>query len=349
MVDETGRSSLFLKAGFAFIAAVFLVYILRELRAIFIPFFIALFLYFLMNAAVRKLEQWKIPKTLVMIGVLAAIFVGLYLGGLLLFTGASSFIDNFPAYSVKITRLIKGVLAHLKLPLIDVKQYMAGIDWDNIFNPAQITSLVSGTIGTFTSFIGNLLLVLLLLMFMLGEKVPMVARIARTLSPAQADDMLCVVAAIESRIQHYLFIKTLMSVATAALAALILVVGRVDFIIFTALLVFFLNYIPTFGSLLSTVFPALITFLRYGFGLRFVLITAGLMVMQFVMGNVIEPQIMGKRMNLSPIIILLSLIFWGWLWGVVGMFLAVPITSAVKIVFDSIPALKPVAAAMSGE
>ena len=93
----------------------------------------------------------------------------------------------------------------------------------------------------------------------------------------------------------------------------------------------------------------LITFLRYGFGLRLVLVTAGLMVMQFVMGNVIEPQIMGKRMDLSPIVILLSLIFWGWLWGVVGMFLAVPITSALKIIFDSIPALKPVAAAMSGE
>jgi len=349
LADETGGSSIFLKAGFAFIACVFLVFILRELHSIFIPFFIALFLYFLMNAAVHKLEQWKIPKTLIMIGVLVAIFVGLYLSGLLLFTGASSFIDNFPAYSAKITRLIKGVLAHLKLPLIDVRQYMAGIDWDNVFRPAQITSLVSGTIGTFTSFIGNMLLVLLLLMFMLGEKVPMVSRIARTLSPAQADDMLCVVAAIESRIQHYLFIKTLMSMATAAMAALILVVGRVDFIIFTALLVFFLNYIPTFGSLLSTVFPSLITFLRYGFGLRFVLVTAGLMVMQFVMGNVIEPQIMGKRMNLSPIIILLSLIFWGWLWGVVGMFLAVPVTSAIKIVFDSIPGLKPVAAALSGE
>lgn len=349
MADEPERGSLFLKAGLAFIACVFLFFILLELRTVFIPFFIALFLYFLLNATVRKLEHWRIPKALIMIGVLAVIFVALYLGGLLLFSGASSFIDNFPAYSARITRLIKDVLANLKLPLIDVKQYVAGIDWGNIFKPAQITSLVSGTIGTFTSFIGNMLLVLLLLMFMLGEKVPMVSRIARTLSPAQADDLLCMVAAIESRIQHYLFIKTLMSVATAAMAALILVVGRVDFVIFSALLVFFLNYIPTFGSLLSTIFPALITFLRYGFGLHFVLVTVGLMVMQFVMGNVIEPQIMGKRMDLSPIVILISLIFWGWLWGVVGMFLAVPITSAIKIVFDSIPGLKPLAAAMSGE
>jgi AI-2 transport protein TqsA len=140
-----------------------------------------------------------------------------------------------------------------------------------------------------------------------------------------------------------------MSVATATLAALILLAGRVDFIIFSALLIFFLNYIPTFGSLLGTIFPVLITFLRYGFCLRLVLVTAALMVMQFVMGNVLEPQVMGRSLELSPIVILLSLIFWGWLWGVVGMFLAVPITSALKIIFESIPACKPVAAAMSGE
>jgi len=126
-------------------------------------------------------------------------------------------------------------------------------------------------------------------------------------------------------------------------------VGRVDFVIFTALLVFLLNYIPTFGSLLSTIFPVLITFLKYGFCLRLVLVAAGLMLMQFAMGNVLEPQVMGKSMNLSPIIILLSLVFWGWLWGLVGMFLAVPITAVIKIVFESIPGLRPVAAAMSGE
>ncbi len=347
--EERHPDSWLAKAAFAFVVAVFVVAVLRELRSIFIPFCFALFLFFLLNGAVIRLRRWRVPKALILLCVLAAIFVCLYLSGLLLFTGASSFIDNFPAYSAKISRLIKGVLANLKLPLIDVQQYMAGIDWDNIFNPAQITALVSGTMGTFTSFLGDLLLVLLLLMFMLGEKVPMLARVVRTLSSKQATEFQGIVTAIESRIQHYLFIKTLMSVTTAGLAALILIVGRVDFVIFSALLIFLLNYIPTFGSLLGTVFPVLITFLRYGFCLRLVLVTASLMIMQFVTGNVLEPQIMGKSMNLSPIIILLSLIFWGWLWGVVGMFLAVPITSAVKIIFESIPALEPVAAAMGSE
>jgi predicted PurR-regulated permease PerM len=349
MADKAEGGLFFVKVFFTFFAAVFFIFVLKELRQIFIPFFIALFFYFMLNDAVHKLTEFKIPKTLIMIGLLLVIFICLYLLGLLIFTGASSFIDNFPAYSEKITQLVKNLLASLKLPLLDVKQYIAHIEWEKTFDPRQITALVSGTMGNFTSFIGNLLLVLLLLMFMLGEKVPMVTRIARALSRERGEELQRIVAAIDTRVQHYLFIKTLMSVTTAALAALILLLGRVDFVIFSALLIFFLNYIPTFGSLVGTIFPVLIAFLRYGFCLRLVLITAGLMVMQFVMGNVFEPQVMGKSLDLSPIVIVLSLIFWGWLWGVVGMFLAVPITSALKIIFESIPALKPLAAAMSGE
>jgi AI-2 transport protein TqsA len=349
MGDPVDRSFFYLKAFFVFIAAVFIVFVLKELRAIFIPFFIAMFLYIMLDEVVHKLVQWHIPKSLILVGVLSVIFIFLFLFGLLLFNGASSFVDNFPAYSEKITRLVKSVLPTIKLPIINMKHFIARINWDKFFDPGQVTGLLSGIMGGFTNFIGNLLLVLLLLMFMLGEKVPMAARIARTLSKEREQEFKSIVEAIHTRVRHYLFIKTLMSVVTAALTALILIAGRVDFIIFAALLVFFLNYIPTFGSLLGTIFPVLITFLEYGFGLRLVLVTAGLMLMQFIMGNVLEPQVMGKRMNLSPIIILLSLIFWGWLWGIVGMFLAVPITSALKIIFESIPSFKPVAAALSAE
>jgi len=347
--SPTNRGTQFQKAFFAFIVAVLFVFILKELRHIFIPFFIALFLYFMLHEAMGKLKKWKIPKTVIGIGLLVIIFSCLFLFGLLLFTGASSFISDFPAYSTKITQIFKSMMASLNLPLLDVKQYIANIDWEKTINPTQVTTLVSGTMGDFTKFIGNLLLVLLLLMFMLGEKISMITRITKTLPKERAEELQSIVSAIETRIQHYLFIKTLMSVATATLAVLILLIGQVEFIIFSALLIFFSNFIPTFGSLIGTIFPVLMTFLRYGFSLRLVLVTASLMLMQFIMGNVFEPQIMGKNMNLSPITILLSLIFWGWVWGLVGMFLAVPITSALKIIFENIPLLKPLAAAMSRE
>jgi predicted PurR-regulated permease PerM len=180
------------------------------------------------------LEQRKIPKPLILIGLLLVIFTCLFLFGLLIFNGASSFIDNFPAYSEKITQQAKGMLASLKLPIVDVEKYIANIDWGKTFDPAQITVLVSGTIGNFTTFVGNLLLVLLLLMFMLGEKVPMITRVARALSPERGEELQRIMAAIDSRVRHYLFMKTLMGLITAVLAALILLWGRVDFIIFSA-------------------------------------------------------------------------------------------------------------------
>lgn len=340
---------LFLKLFFAFFAAIFLIFVLKELRQIFIPFFIALFFYFMLHEVVHQFVSRKVPKTIVLIGLVLVIFVCLGLLGLLIFTGAASFIENFPAYSEKIIQLVKNLSASLKLPMIDVQQYIANIDWENIFNPQQITALVSATIGNFTNFIGNLLLVLILLMFMLGEKTPMVTRIAMALSKGQGRELQRIVSSIDAGVRHYLFIKTLMSLFTALLAAAILIIGGVDFVIFSALLIFLLNYIPTIGSLLGTAFPVLIAFLRYGFCLRLVLITAGLMIMGFIMGNVVEPQVMGSKLDLSPIIIVLALIFWGWLWGGVGLFLAVPITSALRIILENIPELKPLAAAMSGE
>ncbi|MCJ7525299.1 MAG: AI-2E family transporter, partial [Candidatus Aminicenantes bacterium] len=211
MEYESNRGFLFQNVFFSFIAAVFFIYILKELRMIFIPFFIALLLYFMLKESVQKLEAWKIPKPLIMIGLLLVIFISLSLFGLLLFIGVSSFIDNFPAYSENITRLVKSVLPSLKLPILDVEKYVANLDWEKIFNPGQITALVSGTMGNFTNFIGNLLLVLLLLMFMLGEKVPMINRIARTLSRERGEELQRIVTAIDTRIQHYLFIKTLLS------------------------------------------------------------------------------------------------------------------------------------------
>ncbi len=349
MADRQAGKLFLAEAFFGFVAAIFLVLVMKELKQIFIPFFIALFFYFMLRPVVRRLEKRRLPKSLILIGVLLLVFFCLFLLGLLIFNGASTFVDHFPAYSEKITRLVRDLLASLKLPVIDLNQYIASIQWEEVLDSGRITSIVTGTVGSFTSLFGNLLLVILLLMFMLVEKVPMADRIAQALSSQRSQELRGILSDISGRVHHYLFIKTLMSLATAILAALILIAGGVDLVIFSALLVFFLNFIPTFGSLVSTAFPVLIAFLKYGFCLRLVLIAAAMMIMQFAMGNIIEPQVMGRGLNLSPIVILLSLIFWGWLWGVVGMFLAVPITAALKIFFEYVPPLKPLAAALSSE
>ena len=154
---------------------------------------------------------------------------------------------------------------------------------------------------------------------------------------------------IEDQVQHYLLIKTFISMLTGFIGGTILIIGGIDFAIFSALLIFILNFIPNFGSIIATLFPLLIGILQYGFSLRVLLVFIGLMLTQFIIGNVVEPRITGKSLNLSPIVILISLILWGYIWGIVGMMLAVPLTSALKIFFQNIPLLKPIAELISAD
>lgn len=343
------RESAAVKILLIFIAAVFLIGLLKELSRIFVPFTVAVLFYFLFKSSVQRLQARRVPKTLVLIGLLLFIFMVLYGFGLLVYTGAASFVQDFPRYGDRFAGLVQDVLTRLKIPQQDVQRYTAGVDWVKILNPNNLTSVISSTLGSFTSFVGSVVLIVLLLMFMLGGRVPVMTRVARELPLARIQQMDAIIRAINTKVQRYLLIKTLMSLVTAALAGFILFFGGIDFVVFSALLIFFFNFIPTFGSFIGTLFPVLLGFLKYGLSLRVLLITLALMIMQFVMGNVVEPQIAGRGLDLSPLVILLSLIFWGGLWGVVGMFLAVPLTSAVKIILEQFPGLRVVAAIMSAE
>lgn len=344
------RKDFFLiKVFTGFIACFFLVLILRELRQIFIPIFIAVLLYFLCNGLVRRLVGWGVPKALVLIFLVILIFVLCYSFGLLIYTGTASFINDFPAFFDRLTLMAKDLLFKLKIPLKSFTRFIETIDWKTALNPSQLTSILSATLGSFTAFLGNLLLIVFVLVFMLASKRSMVERMATTLSAGRSKKLSTIVSSIEAKVQHYLWIKTLLSLATALLAAVILLLGRFDFVIFLSLMVFLFNYIPTFGSIISTAFALLVGLASYGFSLRVLVVVLALMAMNFILGNAVEPLVMGKNLNLSPILILFALVFSGWLWGIVGMFLAVPLLAALRIILEHIDPLKPIAAMMGDD
>ena len=349
--DVNGRDLSIVKVLLGFIVVVLAVYILKLLSALFIPLTVALLLYFLFNHTVKRLTSRRVPTVLVLIFLMAFIFVVLYLFGLLLYTGVSTFVSEFPEYSQRLTRLATTFLHHLKVPLKDVESFTDKIDWRNMLNSGQLTAVVGSTLGPFTSFISNLFLVLLYLMFMLGERQELSSRLRATtrINERQKEKMMATVDSIELRVQRYLKIKTLVSLATAVLGGLILYLGRFDFVIFSALLIFVLNYIPNFGSIVATIFPVAMGLVKFGLAPRVVLVAIGLMVLQFVMGNVLEPIWTGRSLKLSPLLILFALIFWGWVWGFVGMMLAVPMMSALKIVLDQFEGLKTVSLFMGSE
>jgi AI-2 transport protein TqsA len=344
-VGELTQIKLFL----GFIASVIAVIILQQLRNIFIPFFMSLLLYFFFNGVVKRLLRLKVPKVLVLSFLLVFIFILFYFFGVLIYSSVSSFIDKFPSYSGKIVETVKSIFAQLQIPFSDFQEYLSKNDWTKNIDPSSITSLISGTFGSFATFIGNLALVLLFLMFMLAGRNALSERVSKAFNVNRADKIQFLINSIEDQVQHYLLIKTFVSFTTGVVCGIILFAGRFDFVLFSSLLIFVLNFIPSFGSIIATLFPIVIGFLQFGFSIRVVLVAGGLMLTQFVIGNIFEPKITGKSLNLSPIVILMSLIFWGYVWGIVGMMLAVPLTSALKIVFHNIPTLRPIAELISAE
>ena len=141
---------------------------------------------------------------------------------------------------------------------------------------------------------------------------------------------------IGNAINHYLAIKTVVSLGTGVLVAIWVGALGVDFPLIWGLFAFLLNYIPNLGSIIAAVPPTLLGFIQFGIG-RALLVAAGYIVVNMLFGNVVEPKLMGRTLGLSTLVVFLSLVFWGWVWGPAGMLLSVPLTMVVKIALESSP------------
>jgi predicted PurR-regulated permease PerM len=153
---------------------------------------------------------------------------------------------------------------------------------------------------------------------------------------------------IQQKIQKYLLTKTVISLLTAIVGMILMMLFGVDFVLICGILLFVMNYIPNIGSVIASAIPIIICLLQSGFGIRFVSFSLLIIATQMLFGNVIEPKIQGNRLNLSPIMVLVSLIFWGWVWGIVGMLLGVPITSAINIILLQLDEKNLISAIISG-
>ena len=153
---------------------------------------------------------------------------------------------------------------------------------------------------------------------------------------------------ILSKVSAYVSGKFFLSLATGFLVWLVLVLFDVELAFIFALLTVLLNFIPTIGSMLAIALPVPILLLQFQLSWSFFVVLAITGLIQFVIGNVIEPKMMGDSMDLHPITVLICLMFWGLIWGVAGMFLAVPITAILKIAFSRIEATRPFSEILAG-
>ncbi len=301
---------------------------IKAASAIMVPFFLSGFIAIACSPLINWASRHHIPKWLsISLVIVLIVVIGFLLAGLV-GQSLADFRQNLPQYRDQLDSEFNWVIDKLAAMNIHVDRDLITSQLD----PGMAMSLATNFISGMGGVLSNLFLILLTVIFMLFEASSIPVRLHTAL--ADPDMKMQYIDRFIRSVNSYLAIKTVVSLATGLIIGTWLYVMQVDHFLLWAVLAFMLNYIPNIGSIIAALPAVLIAFVQYGFA------SAGLAALGFVlvntiMGNLIEPRLMGRGMGLSTLVVFLSLIFWGWLLGTVGMLLSVPLTMVVKIALES--------------
>lgn len=300
---------------------------LKAASAVFLPFLVAVFVSMISLPLLNWLLSRRVPTPIaVTVTILAAVAV---LAGIVVLIGGSiaGFTAEAPKYKQRLDVLTLSARHWLEARGLAIPEQIAR----DLINPAQVLDLVQGTLRGVTAVLSNLLLVLLAIVFILSEAAGFPAKLRAAFGGEVGDERL---RHIRAEVQHYLGIKTLISLVTGSIVAAALALLGVDFPLLWGMLAFLLNYIPAFGSILAAIPPVLLAVVQFGPG-RALAVALLYITVNVTLGNVVEPHFMGRRLGLSTLVVFLSMVFWGWVWGPVGMLLSVPLTMILKIMLEN--------------
>jgi len=322
-----------------------LVIILIYGKAILLPFVLAVIVWFLIRIIknfVRKIEIKSrcAPRWIQNIVAFIIIFAVFGLLAKMLSYNIKSMSESIGVYEENINKVVKNLNETYNINIEEsLKEYVGNYEF---------SALISNVINSISELFGNVVMVLLYVVFlMLEESVIHLKLKALFKDPERYANVKNIISQLNNSINSYIALKTLVSLITGVLSYIVLLILGIDFAFFWAFLIFLLNYIPTIGSLVATIFPALLALLQYTeFGpALYVLVLIG--SIQLVVGNFIEPKIMGHSLNVSSLVVILALAFWGSIWGIVGMILSIPITVIMIIVFAQFKGTKGIAILLS--
>lgn len=321
-----------------------LISVLYLAQSIVLPFLVALFLAYLLDPIIRFLGRLRVPAWLAVCLALLGAFILLALVSTLFYVSALSFVKGYPQYEPKLRGLLSTITSQMELgpqdwQLADLRKYLAS---------ATVATTVLTSMGSFVALLGRLLLVFIFVVFILVGQQRLPRRMRRAFGDEEAERILQVLERITRQVQAYLGAKAIVSLVTGVLVNLLLMALNVDFAILWGTLAFILNFIPYIGSPVAAIPPILVAALKFDTLMPAVWIATGLTAINVVLGGFVEPRLVGQRLNLSPLLVILSLLFWGWLWGIAGMVLAVPILATIKIACENVPPLRFVSLLMSG-
>lgn len=319
---------------------------LMALRGVLLPFVVAVFLTYLCRPLYVTLRRRRVAAPIALGVVVMAISLVFVLIGALVASSIEQFIDALPRYQDRLEGLAGSVVA-----MAQDLSGRAGVRLEDLFQASDIelgpiTSALQTGLGSLVGFFSNAFVILLYVLFMLAGTGALSRKVQAGFKSGQAETVAGLIRTVDAQIRQYLVTKALISAGVGAMVVIILLLFGVDFALLWGFLTFLLNFIPNIGSLVATLLPFLVALVQFSNPLVAVILLVLLVTVQGLTGNVIEPRLFAQGLDLSPLLVLFALVFWGWLWGVWGMVLAVPLTAIIKIAFENVKALAPLAALM---
>ncbi len=319
-------------------AAAFVIFVagMRAAEAILVPFLLAVFLSVVCSAPLRWLEQHRVPTALsVVLIMLMLLGIGGVIGTLV-GTSVVNFTNALPEYQVRLETQVASVFASLQGTTLFTWLQERGVDVSEDvllrqLDVANVLPVVARLLSGLTNVLANTALILVTMIFILLEMSSFPEKAAAAFG---SETSVGGFRQFTESVRHYLALKTLISLATGVGVAVWLTILGVDYPLLWGLLAFLLNYIPNIGSLIAALPAVLFSFIQQGTG-TMILTAIGYLVVNTVIANFIEPRVMGRGVGLSTLVVFLSLVFWGWVLGPVGMLLSVPLTMVVKIALES--------------
>lgn len=301
---------------------------LRAADTLIVRFLLAIFISLIFSPIFFGLRRRKVPTVIAIFIVLIIILAFFILVGTLVGTSLASFTNDWPSYQKNLMKLVNNLITWLNDQGLNIPANTVR----DMLNPGIILGMIGNIFTSLTGMFSDTLLILITVVFLLLEASSLPRKIVMIWgqdSKANED-----IEDFNKNMQRYMLLKSLVSLATGIIVTLSLLVIGIDYPVLWGLIAFLFNYVPTIGSILASIPPIILALVQIGW-LHAILTAMIYLAINTVIGNFIDPRLLGKGLGLSPLIVFISVIFWGWVLGPIGFLLSVPLTMFVKLFLES--------------
>jgi AI-2 transport protein TqsA len=335
------------KIGLIFFIIFCVITLLIIAKGIILPLILAIFLWFIIKEIRDFMDkaEWiktKIPRAIkTVIASIVILFIIGFISNLII-SNVQDLYNEAPEYQENLEKVATQIETKFGLNI--------GENINNFIVDIDLTSIGKNLLDSFSELFSSAFMILLYLIFILMEETSFLNKLKAIYEkPNEFEDVNKLLIEIDKSLSKYISIKTLLSLITAVSSFAVIKLIGIDFAFFWAACIFILNFIPSIGSLIATLFPAIMALVQYGGTdfTPFILVVLFVGIIQLLVGNFLEPKMMGNSLNISSLVVILSLSVWGAIWGIIGMILSVPITVMMILIFSKIKGTKDVAILLS--